>query len=344
VRRRTVVLATAGAVAVVAAVGAVAGWLWRSGPAAVATTTLGHDQPVAAVAFSPDGRTLAAAEEYGGGKPVVTMWDYRAATTTARFEAGGIGASLAFSPDGTRLVTGGYDSYVDVREVATGRTTRLGARAEKATAVAFGPALVASGGSDGLRLRDAGTGADGPALDGREAYVSAVAFSPDGTLLAAGGSDGVRLWNPATGARVATLGGQGDVVSVAFSPDGTLLATGGSDRRVRVWNVATRRLVHTLSGHRHTVASVAFTPDGLTLASADGSSGDPKADNEVRIRLWRVRSGTEVGDVPVGGTDEHGVRCRASYTIDTVLAISRDGTTLAANCGPGVRLWRLTGR
>ena len=251
-RLRTVVVATAASLAVVAAVGAVAAWLWRPDPPALATTTLAHDQPVAAVAFSPDGRTLAAAEEYGD-RPVVKLWDYRAATTTAEFESGGTGASLAFSPDGTRLVTGGYGSYVDVREVATGRTTRLGARAEKATAVAF---------------------------------------SPDGALLAAGGSAGARLWNPATGARVATLG-EGEVTSVAFSPDGNLLATGGSDRTVRVWNVATRRLVHTLHGHLHTVVSVVFTPDGLTLASADGSSGDPKADNDVMIRLWRVRSGTQ---------------------------------------------------
>lgn len=337
------ILIAAGAVALVAAAGGVAGWLLRPEPAAVATTTLAHRQPVAVVAFSPDGRTLAAAEEYGGGKPEVRLWDYRAGSTTGEFGISGIGSSLAFGPDGSRLVTGGYDTLVEVRDVLTGKVSTLGARAEKATTVALGRTLVATGSSDGLRLRDAATGADGPLLDGQDRPVRAVAFSPDGSLLAAGGPDGVRLWNHATGALVTTFSG-GGAASIAFSPDGTLLAAGGDDSRVRLWNVATHRLAHTLTGHRRRVASVAFSPDGLMLASVDGSSGDPKTDNEVMIRLWRVRAGTPMGAIPVEGTDQRGVRCSPSVTIDTVVAISRDGATLAANCGLGVRLWRLTER
>jgi len=343
VNRRTVFVA-AGVVVAVAATGALAARLLRPDPVAVAATTLPHGQPVAAVAFSPDGRTLAAAEEYGGGNPVVKLWDYRAGTSSAEFAVGGIGTAIAFSLDGARLVTGGYDAYVEVHEVATGKVTRLSPRAEKATAVAFGPTTVASGGTDGVRLRDASTGADGPALDGGGQPVSALAFSPDGALLAAGGRDGVRLWDARTGAVVTTLGGQGAVASVAFSADGALLAAGGDDAKVRVWNALTFRLVHTLSGHRRAVVSVAFGPEGKSLASVDGSSGDPKDDNDVTIRLWRVYTGTAIGELPVAGTDEHGVGCSPGTTVDTTVAIGRDGRTLAANCGLGVRLWRLTGQ
>ena len=82
----------------------------------------------------------------------------------------------------------------------------------------------------------------------------------------------------------------------------------------------------------------------MTHRSIDGSSGDPKESNDVTIRLWRVYTGTAIGELPVAGTDEHGVGCSPGTTVDTTVAIGRDGRTLAANCGLGVRLWRLTGQ
>jgi WD40 repeat protein len=103
----------------------------------------------------------------------------------------------------------------------------------------------------------------------------------------------------------------------------------------------TRRAVATLDGPTRSVHSVTFSPDGTTLAGTDASSGDPKTENHVMVRLWSVATGRLIAAFAVGGDDEKGRRCWPSVMIDTELAFSRDGTTLAANCGLAVRLWRL---
>lgn len=136
--------------------------------------------------------------------------------------------------------------------------------------------LLASGGdSQSIYLWEVSTGQDLKALQGHTHQIRSVAFSPDGRLLASGSDDQtVRLWKVDTGQLLKTLQGHTNrVYSITFSPDGSTIASGSDDQTVRLWKVSTGQGLKTLQGHTHQIRSVAFSPDGGTIASgsADGT-------------------------------------------------------------------------
>jgi WD40 repeat protein len=198
--------------------------------------------------------------------------------------------SVAFSPDGRTLASGGgYDQTVKLWDVASRRELRILVAHDEVNSVAFSPdgRILASGTGYKIKLWDAASGRELSTLSEHSKNVNSVAFSPDGRLLASASNDhSIKLWDVASRRELRTLSGHSDsVYSVAFSPDGRILASGSDDGTIKLWDVASGRDLQTLSGDPSLVSSVAFSPDGRVLASGSANHA---------VSLWDVASGREL--------------------------------------------------
>jgi WD40 repeat protein/tRNA A-37 threonylcarbamoyl transferase component Bud32 len=243
----------------------------------------------------------------------------------------GVVTALAYSPDGTRLVSAGQHGTVKVWDADEGRVVlnldETNGHEGHVLGAAFSPdgkGIATAGADRTVRLWDAATGAPGPVLRGHDAEVAAVAFSPDGRRLATAGRDRVvKLWDVATGEPMLTLQGhQAAVTAVVFSPDGRFLATAGEhpDMAPRLWDAETGEAIRTLPGHLVNVNGLAFSPDGRHLASAG---------NDGVVFIWNVETGQTAGEL--SPERRRMVRC---------VAYSPDGQWLASGgLDQSVRIW-----
>lgn len=226
--------------------------------------------PVAALAYTPDGKTLAAA-----GRGEVLLID-AAGEVTQRMPAGGDRVTaLAYSKAGTLAIAAGSaaEGYA-VRFIGNSKPT-LGPRHDDVIlSIAFSPdgKLLATAGYDRLiKLWDVAANKELRVLRDHSDSVYAVAFSPDGKLLASGGADrAVKVWDVASGTRLYTLGESTDwVYAVAWSPDGKHLAAAGVDRSLRVWQADRDggKVVGSAFAHEAPVTRLVYSADGKTIWS-----------------------------------------------------------------------------
>jgi WD40 repeat protein len=260
---------------------------------------------VFAVAFSPDGKSVAVA---GGDFPrtgLVRVFDPTSGRELFRITGHkGPVRSVAYSPDGGRLATASDDGMAKVWDAKSGKLLRTIAAGDASisalSAITFSPdgqRLAGAVQEDATaRIWDAATGRELCQLQGHTANVTRLAFSPDGQRLATASEDHtVKVWKTDTGEEVVTLVGHLDgVAGVAFSPDGTRLASSGYDHTVRVWDPAGGLLCLTLAGHVAPVMDVAFSPDGQRLASAG-------LDDTVKV--WNARFGHAAEALRPAGSD-----------------------------------------
>jgi WD40 repeat protein len=238
--------------------------------------------PITALAFSPDGKTLAAS-----GYHEVTLWDAETGAMRGRLKnLPQRTLGLAWSADGKRLAVAG--------------------------------GTPGAGGE--LRLIDPAGKAEAKLLDRTADMMLAVRFSPDGSTLAAGGADNaIRIYDGTTGDRKHLIEQHADwVTDVAFSRDGKRLASASRDKTCRVFDVASGTMETAyVEKHDEPVYAVIWNNDGKRLFSGgrdrklhcwnseNGNSFDDEKKGEKQPKLPGdiQRLGTEGENVLVATAD-----------------------------------------
>jgi WD40 repeat protein len=308
---------------------------------------------VTAVAFHPDGKRLLVARWHdpfgkpGPGEARVVDADTWRAIGPPLEHPRGIRAAV-FSPDGTRVLTGGAEGSVRLWDAETGRPRgrplQLGAAV---SAVAFAPngrafatATTPSATTGEARVWDADTRQPSTPVLRHRGKVNCLAFCPDGNTLMTGGAVSktagqpergeAQFWDSHTGLPVGpVLVHAAPVSAVAFSPDGQTVVTGSDDGLLLRWRRSTGETIRPPFHHSGSVRAVAFTPNGRSLLTGDGIP-DPRNEREGTLRLWDFNSGHLLTHPWIHPED--------------ILSVSRhpDGRRFATGCSDGhVRVFRL---
>ena len=231
-----VVLIKDGRVATAGADGHIA--IWTAGSAQPDSVLEGHTAPIAALAVSPDGTTLASAS----WDQTVRLWPLAGGAPRVLDGHTQNVNGVAFAPDGRTLVSVSYDRSLRIWPLAGPASPVVVTMPVPLNAVAIGSdGEIAAGGADGRLYFLAGDGARAGEVAAGPRPVISIAVSTDGALVAAAGIGGtVAVIDRKMRDLARTLVGPGlPVWSVAFLPDSRTLLTGGADNIIRRWNAVT---------------------------------------------------------------------------------------------------------
>ena len=241
--------------------------------------------------------------------------------------------SVAFSPDGKKIVSGGNETII-LWDVETGQEIKtFTGHSDNVFAVVFssdGKKIISGAGSDDktIKLWDVETEKEIKTFsrysNSQISGISSLDFSLDGTKIISGHFDStITLWDVETGKEIKTFTGHsGNVTSVAFSQKNyKQIISGSSDKTIKLWDIETGKVIKTFKGHKDEINSVAFSPDGKEIISG--------AENQDRtIKLWDIETEKEIKTFK-----------GHSYEVTSV-AFSPDGTKIiSGSYDRTIKLW-----
>jgi WD40 repeat protein len=251
---------------------------------------------VTAVAFSPDGRWLAAA-----GKEVALLdtqkWEVRILGLHGHYVEG-----IAFSPDGKTLATGGWDREIKLWQVETGQElAALKGHPDALAVLAYsaGGDLLASGDWSGtVKVWDGAAGREIGSIRGHDRGVGALAWDREGKKLAAASWDGAirryhvgRSFKPVDETRLEVTGCH----FIALSPDGRRTLTGagqGQMYELKCFDAASGKLLRTFKSHSFSLRRAVYSADASRVATIAGTGP--------MLKIWNAESGVLMQELEGG--------------------------------------------